>query len=88
MDGYVPTLTISVRHLISSRWLEMVYASDRVSWVQLLDALSQAGNGPEREMQVAALRVCAKAGAWNAALRIWEKLQAWTMFPLAHLLTS
>ncbi|CAL8462083.1 g1614 [Coccomyxa elongata] len=43
--------------------------------LQLLDALSQAGNGPDRETQVAALRVCAKAGAWNAAVRIWEKLQ-------------
>lgn len=43
--------------------------------LQLLDALSQAGVGPDRETQMAALRVCAKAGAWNAALRIWEKLQ-------------
>jgi pentatricopeptide repeat protein len=42
---------------------------------QLLDAMSQAGMGPDREAQLAALRVCAKAGSWNAALRIWEKLQ-------------
>ncbi len=42
---------------------------------QLLDAMAQAGIGPDRETQMAALRVCARAGAWTPALRIWEKLE-------------
>lgn len=43
--------------------------------VQLLDALAEAGNGPDRDLQLATLRVCARAGNSRAAQRIWDRLQ-------------
>ena len=46
--------------------------------VQLLDALGEESSPTQldRDVMLAALRVCAKAGAWESALRVWERLQS------------
>ena len=41
---------------------------------QLLDAFRSANSVPDRDVQMGALRVCAKSGDWKSAMRIWEKL--------------
>ncbi len=45
--------------------------------VQLLDALAEESSPTQLDgdIMVAALRVCAKTGAWQSALRVWERLQ-------------
>jgi hypothetical protein len=55
--------------------------------LQLLDALAEIGAGPDRDLQLAALRVCAKAGAVRAAQRVWERLQGRGASPQVPLLT-
>ena len=46
--------------------------------MQLLDALGEESSPTQldRDAMLAALRVCAKAGAWQSALRVWERLQS------------
>ena len=46
--------------------------------MQLLDALGEESSPTQldRDIMLAALRVCAKAGAWQSALRVWERLQS------------
>ena len=46
--------------------------------MQLLDALGEESSPTQldRDVMLAALRVCAKAGAWQSALRVWERLQS------------
>ena len=43
-----------------------------------MDALSEESSPTQldRDVMLAALRVCAKAGAWQSALRVWERLQS------------
>ena len=45
--------------------------------LQLLDALAEDSSPTQLDgdIMVAALRVCAKTGAWQSALRVWERLQ-------------
>lgn len=45
--------------------------------MQLLDALSDESSPTQLEgdIMIAALRVCAKSGAWQSAIRVWERLQ-------------
>ena len=51
--------------------------------MQLLDALAEDSSPTQLDgdIMVAALRVCAKTGAWQSALRVWERLQSPTQQP-------
>ena len=51
--------------------------SKSVCVLQLLDALTEESSPTklDGDIMVAALRVCAKTGAWQSALRVWERLQ-------------
>lgn len=49
----------------------------RVLALQLLDALAQEASPAQLDgdILVGALRVCAKSGAWQSALRVWQRMQ-------------
>ena len=49
----------------------------RVLALQLLDALAQDSSPAQLDgdLLVGALRVCAKSGAWQSAMRVWQRLQ-------------
>ena len=61
----------------------LLLASSAVCLSQLLDALAEDSSPTQLDgdIMVAALRVCAKTGAWQSALRVWERLQNPTQQP-------
>ena len=56
---------------------------ERICALQLMDALAEDSSPTQLDgdLMVAALRVCAKTGAWQSALRVWERFQNLTQQP-------